>query len=38
MSETNYRAERFYPWQALVDSWREDIALLQGRLKATQSK
>jgi hypothetical protein len=30
--------ERFYPWPALADSWREDIAVLQARLKDLQSK
>ena len=30
--------ERFYPWPALTDSWREDIAVMQARLKDLQSK
>ena len=30
--------ERFYPWPALADSWREDIAVMQARLKDLQSK
>lgn len=30
--------ERFYPWPALADSWREDIAVLRARLKDLQSK
>lgn len=30
--------QQFYPWPSLTDSWREDIALLRGRLNARQSK
>lgn len=30
--------QHFYAWPALADSWREDIALLRGRLNARQSK
>jgi hypothetical protein len=30
--------KRFYPWPALADSWREDIAVMQARLKDLQSK
>ena len=30
--------ERFYPWPALAASWREDIAVMQARLKDLQSK
>lgn len=30
--------QQFYPWPSLADSWREDIALLRGRLNARQSK
>ena len=30
--------ERFYPWPALADSWREDITMLRGLLSARQSK
>lgn len=28
--------ERFYPWPALVDSFKADIALLQARLDAVK--
>ena len=30
--------ERFCPWPALAASWREDIAVMQARLKDLQSK
>lgn len=30
--------ERFYPWPALAASWREDIVVMQARLKDLQSK
>lgn len=31
-------SERFYRWPALIDSWDEDIKVLQARLKDIQSK
>lgn len=30
--------QHFYPWPALADSWREDIAVLRGLLTELQSK